>query len=136
MNRFIYLINNYSIIISYMNKEINICATKTFQCFNNSLNKLSEQYIEQELKIHLNRWISFTITIEEKLNRDKKTKIDLSHLKSIAKEFKQQWKNKLKIAMNNIKSNFALNVDANITQQIGQDELFRNQKEIKKKFLQ
>merc|ERR1719242_34044 len=136
MSRFIYLINNYSIIIATMNKEMNIATTNTYRVFNNSLHKLSEQYIEEELKAHLSRWIGFTVSTEEKLSKNDKTKIDMTSIASIAKEFKLNWNDKLKTAMANIRSNFALNVDANITEQIGQDELFRNQREIKKKFLQ
>eukprot|EP01083_Nonionella_stella_P200861 735196_1 len=136
MSRYVYLINNYSIIIATMNKEINITSTKTYMVFNDSLNQLSQRYIDEELKLHLSRWIGFTLTTEQKLAKDANTKIDMTSILSIAKEFKLNWKQKLKIAMNNIKSNFALNVDANITEQIGQDELFRNQREIKKKFLQ
>ena len=136
MSRYIYLINNYSIVMATMNKEMNIASNNTYRVFNNSLHKLSEQYIEEELKQHLSRWIGFTVSTEEKLSKNDKTKIDMTSIASIAKEFKLNWKDKLKTAMANIRSNFALNVDANITEQIGQDELFRNQREIKKKFLQ
>ena len=135
MNRDIWLINNYSIIIATMNKEINISSTNTYRKFNEALDNLSDKYIDSELKQHLSRWIGFTTTTETKLENDKKTKIDISQIESIAKEFKINWKQKLQIAMKNIRNNFALNVDATITQQIGHDELFRNQKEIKKKFL-
>merc|ERR1712228_985695 len=76
MSRFIYLINNYSIIIATMNKEMNIATTNTYRVFNNSLHKLSEQYIEEELKQHLSRWIGFTVSTEEKLSKNEKTKID------------------------------------------------------------
>jgi len=136
MARFIWLINNYSIVIAIMNKEMNIATTKTYRVFSEALNKLSNQYIEEELKQHLSRWIGFTLTMEQKLSNDEKTKIDMSQLESVAREFKTNWKEKLKVAMNNIRENFALNVDATITQQIDEKELFRNQKVIKKKFLQ
>merc|ERR1712154_118413 len=92
--------------------------------------------IEEELKAHLSRWIGFTVSTEEKLSKNDKTKIDMTSIASIAKEFKLNWKEKLKVAMANIRSNFALNVDATITEQIGQEELFRNQKQIKRQFLQ
>lgn len=136
MSRSVWLINNYSIVLAAMNKEDKIGQTRTYQVFSDSLRTLSKQYIEEELKQHLGPWIGFTVNTEEKLQKSRSTQIDLSQIEKIARNFKANWKSKLAVAMNNIRSNFALNVDATITQQIGEEELFRNQKQIKRQFLQ
>ncbi|ETO06499.1 Vacuolar protein sorting protein, partial [Reticulomyxa filosa] len=133
-SRIVFLITNYSVVVSAMNTQA-LDKSKMCKEFSDNLARMEDEYIEMELKEHFTRWIGFMSTTETKLHSEPKTKVDMSQILSIVKNFNETWQRALNNAVRNVQENFTPNIAASLAQEVGNEELFKISKDVLKRML-
>ncbi|ETO19690.1 hypothetical protein RFI_17539 [Reticulomyxa filosa] len=132
--RTVFLIINYSVVISAFSAQ-SLQKFAMYKQISDALQRFEDDYIEMELKEHFTRWIGFVATTETKLQQEPLSKVDMSHVLSIVKNFYETWQRELSSAVKNVQDYFTPNISAASAQEVGNEELFKISKDVLKRML-